>query len=145
MPWLSEEAPCSGKLSASRRHRKPIETHPCPQEHWNFQRTAISKKTKKPIPAGLLVTIVANKNSIATTFWRCVAKQKNVIEDQERTAQAALGKGSAPSRALTQLEITPKRLRGNPMATTLINNCTEEPENTGRTPHKKELTVMQQE
>ena len=87
----------------------------------------------------------SKQNNSGTTCCRCGANEKNRTEDQEGKAQATHEVGFANIRSLTQLEIIPERLRGNPMSTAMINNCTEKADNTGRKSYKKSSKVMQHE
>ena len=79
----------------------------------NFKRTANSKKTQRLIPQGFFVGVVTNRKIIGTTFCRCGAKQKNLTEDEERKAHAALEDGLVKVSGLAQLEIILQRLRRN--------------------------------
>ena len=110
IPWVSEEALCWRNLSASRRPKKRIGTYQCPQEHWNFKRTVIPKKTKRP-------TLQVLKSSQTTHPWSRVLSMrletKVLTGGQGRKSPGTLEKGFAKIiSALTQLEIIPQRLRG---------------------------------
>ena len=55
MLWSPEKAPCQRKVSASRRHSNALE------QTNRRNSTAISKRTKRPIPQGFLVQFVAGE------------------------------------------------------------------------------------